>query len=145
MDTRLYIGNLSFYTTEEQLRTMFSEAGTVIEIDMVIDRQTGQLKGFAFLTMGSQEEAEKAIALFNGKIIDDHPIKVEFAKMQEETGRVFNEAEGSRSTKVEVGRTNNDLPGNGDENEEVGRVSNEEPGIRTTEREIGIINNEKDE
>ncbi len=148
METRLYVGNISHNVTEEQLRRMFSEAGTVTACEVIVDRQTGEPKGFAFLTMVSLEEAERAIALFNGINSDDRPLRVEFAKTQEEPGRIYNEAEGVRSTGVEVGRTNNDLddlPDDTVEDEEIGRVNNEEPGIRTKEQEIGVINNEKDE
>ncbi len=62
METKLYIGNLSQETTEQDLRTMLSEAGTVGTIDLIMDRHTGKSKGFAFVMMDSQAEAEKAIA-----------------------------------------------------------------------------------
>jgi RNA recognition motif-containing protein len=61
MESKLYVGNLSYNTTEERLRTAFAEAGTVVAIDVIKDRDTGQMKGFAFVTMGNQEEAENAI------------------------------------------------------------------------------------
>jgi len=84
MDNKLYIGNLSYETTEDQLRTMLAEAGTVVAVDMIKDRDTGRPKGFAFVTMGSQVEAEKAISMFNEKRVDDRVIKVNIAKPREE-------------------------------------------------------------
>lgn len=84
MDTKLYVGNLSYDTTEEGLRAKFAEAGTVVSVDMIKDRHTGQLKGFAFVTMNNQEEAEKAIKLLNEKMLDDRAIKVNFARPREE-------------------------------------------------------------
>jgi RNA recognition motif-containing protein len=80
METKLYIGNMSLETTEEQLRTMFSEAGTVGSVDIIKDRQTGNPRGFAFLMMGSQDEAEKAISLFDAKDVDAHTLKVNIAR-----------------------------------------------------------------
>jgi len=63
---------------------MFSEAGTVSSIDMIMDRQTGKPKGFAFLTMSSQVEAEKAISLFDTKNVNSHQLKVNVAKPRED-------------------------------------------------------------
>jgi cold-inducible RNA-binding protein len=80
METKLYIGNLSLETTEEQLRTMFSEAGTVGSVDVIMDRLTGKPRGFAFLMMGSQAEAEKAISLFDSKDVNAHTLKVNIAR-----------------------------------------------------------------
>jgi len=88
METRLYIGNMSYETTEEDLRTMFSEAGTVGSVDVIMDRQTGRPKGFAFVTMSSQVEAEKAISLFNEKDINDRLLKVNIARPREERSGV---------------------------------------------------------
>jgi len=84
METRVYIGNMSQQTTEQDIRTMFSEAGTVGSIDVIMDRQTGKAKGFAFVTMSSQAEAEKAISLLDGKNVNDHTLKVNIAKPREE-------------------------------------------------------------
>jgi cold-inducible RNA-binding protein len=84
METKLYIGNMSEKTTEQDLRTMFSEAGTVGSVELIMDRQTGKSKGFAFIMMGSQDEAEKAISLFNAKDINARPLKVNIAKAREE-------------------------------------------------------------
>ena len=87
METKLYIGNLSYKTTEESLRALLSQAGTVATVDMIKDRDTGRPKGFAFVTMGSQAEAEKAISMFDGKSFDDRVIKVNIARPREERPR----------------------------------------------------------
>ncbi len=84
METRLYIGNMSHETTEQDLRTMFSEAGTVESVDVIMDRQTGKPKGFAFVTMNSQAEAEKAISMFDAKDMNARTLKVNIAKPREE-------------------------------------------------------------
>jgi RNA recognition motif-containing protein len=76
METRLYIGNMSQEMTEEDLRTMFSEAGTVEAVDVVIDRKSGKSRGFAFVTMNSQEATEKATAIFNAKEVNGRTLKV---------------------------------------------------------------------
>ena len=80
METKLYIGNMSRETNEDELRTMFSEAGTVESVDIIMDRQTGRPKGFAFVTMPEQAEAEKAISMFNAYSLADNELKVNVAK-----------------------------------------------------------------
>ena len=87
MEPKLYIGNLSYNTTEEDLRALLSQAGTVATIDMIKDRDTGSPKGFAFAVMGNQAEAEKAISMFDGKDVDGRAIKVNIAKPREERPR----------------------------------------------------------
>ena len=87
METKLYVGNLSYKTTEEGLRALLSQAGTVATVDMIKDRDTGRPKGFAFVTMGSQAEAEKAISMFDGKSLDDRVIKVNIARPRKERPR----------------------------------------------------------
>lgn len=84
MEAKLYVGNMSPETTEQELRTLFTEAGTVDLVDVIMDRQTGKPKGFAFITMGSQAEAEKAISLFDAKDLKAHTLKVNIAKPREE-------------------------------------------------------------
>lgn len=84
METKLYIGNMSQETTEQDLRTMFTEAGTVGSVELIMDRQTGKPKGFGFLTMSSQAEAEKAISMFDTKEVNTRPLKVNIAKAREE-------------------------------------------------------------
>ena len=87
METKLYVGNLSYDTTEEGLRTLFAQAGSVVSVDMIKDRETMRPKGFAFVTMNSQVEAEKAISMFNEKTVEDRAIKVNIAKPREERPR----------------------------------------------------------
>jgi hypothetical protein len=66
METKLYVGNLSYNTTDEDLRTLFSQAGTVSSVEVIKDRDSGRSKGFAFVEMSSQAEVESAIKAFNG-------------------------------------------------------------------------------
>jgi RNA recognition motif-containing protein len=87
MDTKLYVGNLSYDTTEDGLRAKFGEAGTVVAVDMIKDRDSGRMKGFAFVTMTNQEEAENAIKMFNGKVLDNRELKVNIARPREERPR----------------------------------------------------------
>ena len=87
METKLYVGNLSYDTTEAGLRTAFEQSGTVVEVAMIKDRDTGRMKGFAFVTMSSAEEAQKAIQSMNEKMLDDRAIKVNIAKPREEGSR----------------------------------------------------------
>jgi RNA recognition motif-containing protein len=84
METKLYIGNMSYDTTEAELRAMFGEAGTVETVDIIKDRDTGRPKGFAFITMGNQAEAEKAISMFNEKSVNGRPLTVNIARPREE-------------------------------------------------------------
>jgi RNA recognition motif-containing protein len=84
METRLYIGNMSQEMTEQELRTMFSEAGNVESVDVVMDRKNGRSRGFAFVTMTSQEEAERAIDLFNEKEVNGRVLRVNITLPREE-------------------------------------------------------------
>ena len=84
METKLYIGNMSRETNEDELRTMFSEAGTVESVDIIMDRQTGRPKGFAFVTMSSKDEADKAISMFDTKDVGTQTLKVAIAKPRKE-------------------------------------------------------------
>jgi RNA recognition motif-containing protein len=84
METKLYVGNMSHETTEQDLRTMFAEAGTVNLVDVIMDRQTGKPKGFAFVTMSNLVEAEKAIVMFNAKDVNSRILKVNISHPREE-------------------------------------------------------------
>jgi RNA recognition motif-containing protein len=84
MEAKLYVGNLSYDTTEDGLRTEFAQAGTVVTVDMIKDRDTGRMRGFAFVTMGSQEQAETAIKSLNEKMLDGRALKVNLAHPREE-------------------------------------------------------------
>jgi len=80
MDVRLYVGNLSKSTSEAELKTLFEQAGAVSAVEVIKERDTGQSKGFAFVTMTDQAEAEKAISTFNGYSLADHELKVNVAR-----------------------------------------------------------------
>ena len=84
MNEKLYVGNLSYSTTESDLRALFAQAGTVNSCELIKDRDSGQSKGFAFVTMASQAEAEKATSMFNGKPLDNRNLTVNTAKPREE-------------------------------------------------------------
>jgi RNA recognition motif-containing protein len=79
MDVRLYVGNLNKSTTQEELNTLFTQAGPVNSVEIIKDRDTGGSKGFAFITM-EQEAAEKAISMFNAYTLSEHALKVNVAK-----------------------------------------------------------------
>lgn len=82
--TRLYVGNLSYATTEETLEKTFGEFGTVAEVNIITDRQSGRSKGFAFVEMGTTEEAEAAKAALDGSELDGRTINVANAREQEQ-------------------------------------------------------------
>jgi len=84
MDVKLYVGNLAFTTTVDDLRILFAQAGTVSAIDLIKDRDTGQSKGFAFVTMASQADAQKAIGMFNAFTMQERELKVNTAKARED-------------------------------------------------------------
>lgn len=86
MDVKLYVGNLSYSTTEDDLRTLFAQAGTVTSVALIKDRDTGRSKGFAFVEMGSQAEAEKAISMFNAYSLQNRELTVNMARPREERG-----------------------------------------------------------
>jgi len=86
MQTKLYVGNLSYDTTEDELRNLFAQAGTVTSVALIKDRDSGRSKGFAFVEMSNQAEAEKAIQTFNGFTLADRPLKVNAARPKEERG-----------------------------------------------------------
>jgi RNA recognition motif-containing protein len=80
MGQRLYVGNLSFNTTPESLRAEFSAHDEVTDVHVVTDRETGRSRGFAFVTMGSPQGAQKAIAAMNGAMVDGRPLRVNEAE-----------------------------------------------------------------
>jgi len=83
MSAKLYVGNLSFDTSVQDLEEMFGEIGTVESTNVIEDRDTGRSRGFAFVEMSSQEEAQKAISELNGKEVDGRELKVNEAKPRE--------------------------------------------------------------
>src|SRR5213080_1501459 len=84
MSTKLFVGNLSFNTTENQLQDMFAAHGNVIEVDLIMDKFTGRPRGFAFVTMESKEAADAAVQALNGKSIDGRALTVNEARPREE-------------------------------------------------------------
>ncbi len=86
MNTRLYVGNLSFNTTADGVRTAFQQFGTVSDVHLVTDRETGRSRGFAFVTMGTTEEAAKAIEGMDGKTLDGRPLRVNEAEQRQQRG-----------------------------------------------------------
>jgi len=86
MSMKLYVGNLSFEQTEEQLNTLFSEAGPVISVKIITDRQTGQPRGFGFVEMETKAAGQRAISMFNGRTVAGRPLTVNEAKPQQKSG-----------------------------------------------------------
>ncbi len=84
MAKKLYVGSLSYNTTEDTLKDMFSEAGTVTSATIIIDKMSNRSKGFGFVEMASDEEAAKAIEMFNGKEVDGRNIVVNEARPMED-------------------------------------------------------------
>lgn len=84
---RIYVGNLSYGVTEEELRQEFTAYGTVESVYMVTDRYTGRPRGFAFVEMPSRSEAEAAIAGLNGKALDNRTVTVNEARPRPDSGR----------------------------------------------------------
>src|SRR5438876_9298745 len=83
MGTKLYVGNLSFNTTETDLQDLFAQAGAVQDVMLMQDKFTGKSRGFAFVTMSSEQEAQKAIAELNGKTIEGRALTVNEARPRE--------------------------------------------------------------
>jgi RNA recognition motif-containing protein len=80
MNIKIYVGNLSKLTTRAELNTLFTQAGEVIAVDVIKDHHTGESRGFAFVTMRAQSEAEKAVNMFNAFTLNDKILKVSAAK-----------------------------------------------------------------
>jgi len=83
MGTKLYVGNLSFNTTENELQELFAQAGAVQEVTLMQDKFTGKSRGFAFVTMGSDQDAQNAIAKINGQTIEGRTLTVNEARPRE--------------------------------------------------------------
>jgi cold-inducible RNA-binding protein len=84
MNTKLFVGNLSFNTTENDLHDAFAAHGTVVEANLMVDRMSGRSRGFAFVTMSTPEEAQKAIEAMNGATLGDRALTVNIARPKEE-------------------------------------------------------------
>ena len=100
MSTKLYVGNLAFQTTSQELQELFAQAGTVESASVVEDRDTGRSRGFAFVEMSTKEEGAAAIEQFNGKEVGGRALKVNEAKPRENRsgggGRGFGGGGGGR-------------------------------------------------
>ena len=86
MGRKLYVGNLPYSATEQSLREAFATSGTVDSVSVITDRDTGQSKGFAFIEMSTDQEAQAATQEMNGKMVDGRQIKVNEAKPKESRG-----------------------------------------------------------
>jgi len=87
MSTRLYVGNISFKATEDDVRDLFSQSGEVVSVRLIKDAATGRLRGFGFVEMATKEDAQKAISKLNGNAFMDRSIVVNEAKPQEKRER----------------------------------------------------------
>lgn len=87
MSTKLFVGNLSFNATENQLQDLFAAHGNVIEVDVIMDKFSGRPRGFAFVTMESKEAADAAVQALNGKDVDGRALTVNEARPREERPR----------------------------------------------------------
>lgn len=85
---QLYVGNLSRRTTQDDLRDLFSQAGDVIESELITDRKNGESKGYAFVTMSAQSEADKAANMFNGYSLNEHELTVRLVKPRPQRGLI---------------------------------------------------------
>lgn len=86
METRLYVGNLAYSATEEELKSLFGQAGAVTSVAVIKDRETGRSKGFAFVEMASEADAQQAIDMLNGKKVGGRDLRVSIARPREEGG-----------------------------------------------------------
>ena len=86
MSKNLYVGNLSYDTTEDTLRTLFSEFGDIESVNVITDRYTGRPRGFAFVEMVTEEAAQEARSALNGRMVDEREIKVDNAKPRPDRG-----------------------------------------------------------
>ncbi|HEU0295396.1 MAG TPA: RNA-binding protein [Anaerolineales bacterium] len=84
MEYKLYVGNLSYSTTEADLQTLFAQAGAVKSVALIKDRDSGRSKGFAFIEMENQQDMQNAISMFNGKDFQDRALSVSVARPREE-------------------------------------------------------------
>lgn len=84
MNNKLYVGNLAYSTSEDELRTLFAQAGTVTSVAIIKDRDTGRSKGFGFVEMSNQAEAQKAVSMFNAYRLNERELTVNIARPREE-------------------------------------------------------------
>ncbi|MBI5351251.1 MAG: RNA-binding protein [Chloroflexi bacterium] len=89
MENKLYVGNLPYAASEDDIKTHFSQAGTVTSVALIVDRASGRAKGFGFVEMSTAEEAQKAISMFNGQDFMGRAITVNVARPREDKPRSF--------------------------------------------------------
>jgi len=106
MAFKLYVGNLSYTATEDDLQTMFSQAGTVASVTIIKDRDSGRSKGFGFVEMGTQAEGENAIKMFNGTQWMNRELVVNIARPREERSSSGGRSGGKRNPYSREGSSN---------------------------------------
>jgi RNA recognition motif-containing protein len=84
MEVKLYVGNLPTSTTGREFNALFEQAGDVTDVNISTDRRTGGCKGYAYITMSAQSEADKAVSMFNAYSMDDHQLKVGLVRSREQ-------------------------------------------------------------
>ena len=84
MNKKLYVGNMPYETTQDQIRTLFAEAGEVTEVNLITDRETGRLKGFGFVEMATEDGGREAIKRFNGHAMGERTLTVNEARPRED-------------------------------------------------------------
>jgi cold-inducible RNA-binding protein len=117
MEYKLYVGNLSYTTSETDLQTLFAEAGAVKSVALIKDRDSGRSKGFAFVEMENQKDMQNAISMFNGKEFQDRALAVSAARPREERSGGGGGYGGGRGRgggyNSDRGRSNNNRSGGG--------------------------------
>ena len=117
MEYKLYVGNLSYTTSETDLQTLFAEAGAVKSVALIKDRDSGRSKGFAFVEMENQKDMQNAISMFNGKDFQDRALAVSAARPREERSGGGGGYGGGKSRgggyNSDRGRSNNNRSGGG--------------------------------
>ena len=98
METKMYVGNLAYSTTEEELQALFAQAGTVKSVALIKDRDTGRSKGFGFVEMDNQAETEKAISMFQGKMLNERALTVNIARPRDDQPRGDRFSKGRRES-----------------------------------------------
>ena len=86
MEVKISVRNLSKSTTPEKLNDLFARAGDVTAVDIIMDHERGESRGFAFVTMSAQSEADKAVSMFNAYSLDERPLKVKLTRPREQRG-----------------------------------------------------------
>lgn len=99
MEAKLYVGNLSYETTEDNLRELFMQAGGVVSVVLIKEPGTNRSKGFGFVEMSSQADAQKAISRFNGHTLNDRQLTVNMARPREERGGFRTQNRGNRQNR----------------------------------------------